>query len=65
MSITIYEVLKNAQYNFNGGTLIQLETAKRQLDNALLLLENDKDLYDDFDYDFVEKIKINKKKNER
>ena len=60
MSLTIYEVLKNAQYNLNKNIKSInpiFEIAKSQLNNALLLLENGKDLYDNFDEDFVEKIK--------
>ena len=54
MSLTIYEVLKNAQYNLNNNGLIGMQFAKGQLDNALLSLENGKDLYDNYDEDFVE-----------
>lgn len=49
MSLTILEVLENADYNLQNMRLpMQLELAKEQLHNALKLIDNGKELDDDF-----------------
>lgn len=53
MSLTILDVLRNAEYNLKNGQLpMQKEMATRQLSNALYLInEKDKGLYDTFNED--------------
>ncbi len=52
MSITVLEVLKNAEYNLiNGSIPIQRSLAIQQLSNAILQLEEDSDA----DNEFIEK----------
>lgn len=50
MSLTILEVLENASYNLQNmhSPAIQLPMAKEQLKNAIKLLNDGKDLYDEF-----------------
>ncbi|MBU5626525.1 hypothetical protein KQI82_12455 [Oscillibacter sp. MSJ-2] len=50
MSLTIMEVLYNAQYNLcNAAIPIQIEIGKEQLNNAILALESGKSLNDIFE----------------
>ena len=50
MSLTIFEVLQNAECNLkNSMTSAQQGIGINQLSNAINLLEQGKDLYDDFD----------------
>lgn len=51
MSLSILEVLRNAEYNLkNAAFPEQTKMGIRQLSNAIYLLdEKEKDLYDDFD----------------
>ena len=51
MSITILEALQNAKYNINNPShVIQFEIGKRQLINAVSLLEKGFNLEENFDY---------------
>ena len=57
MSLTILEVLENAQYNLNqpNSTPEQILMGKEQLKNALYLIVNyDKGLHDKFDKTLLE-----------
>lgn len=50
MSVTIMDVLYNAQYNLCNATIpLQIEMGKEQLNNAILALESGKNLNDIFD----------------
>lgn len=50
MSLSILEVLQNAQYNLCEGKIdFQLTVGKQQLTNAVELLMKDYSLEDDFD----------------
>lgn len=49
MSLTILEVLENADYNLQNQTIpLQVILAKEQLHNALKLINKGKKLEDDF-----------------
>lgn len=50
MSLTILEVLENADYNLQNARLqLQIDMAKEQLHNALELLNEGKTLEDEFE----------------
>jgi hypothetical protein len=50
MSLTILEVLENADYNLQKAQIpMQIEMGKSQLHNALILLNKGKTLEDDFE----------------
>ena len=50
MGLSILEVLQNAQYNLKvSRPSFQKRMGKEQLDNAILLLENGKDIKDQYD----------------
>ena len=53
MSVTILEVLQNAEYNLKNAVMpMQLKIGIDQLSNAIyLLVEKEKGLYDDFNED--------------
>ena len=53
MSLSILEVLQNAEFNLKNGTVpTQKSIGLDQLSNAIYLLsEKDKDIYDDFNED--------------
>ena len=53
MSITIIEVLENAQYNLEGNVPMQISMAKEQLGNAIKTLENGYDAFDDYNEDML------------
>ena len=55
MSLTILEVLQNAEINLvtNPPNMVGQMLGKEQLSNALRLLENDYGLYEDFDKAWV------------
>lgn len=56
MSLTIMEVLYNAQFNLKAGALeIQHTIGRNQLDNAIKLLEKGKKLDDDFNEDDLDR----------
>lgn len=55
--MTIFEVLQNAQYNLNHNGPLGLPSAKEQLNNALLLLEEGYNLDDEFDEVEVNNLK--------
>ena len=58
MSISILEVLANAQHNLKPGSMpFQKTIGMEQLSNAITLLENGKTADDDFDEDEVAKLK--------
>lgn len=46
MSLTVFEVLLNAQHNLNNNGQLGLVVGKEQLDNAIEALENGKELHD-------------------
>ena len=49
MSLTILEVLENAEYNLKESSLdFQKKLGLKQLSNAIILLNKGKDLEDDF-----------------
>lgn len=48
MTISIFEVLLNAQHNLKSPMGFQKELGMNQLDNAIKLIENGKTLNDDF-----------------
>lgn len=50
--MTIFGVLKNAQYNLNNNGMLGLIIAKEQLNNAIKQLESGKELYDEFEEEF-------------
>ena len=57
MSLTILEVLENAEYNLKGKIPAQQEMGIRQLSNALYLInEKDKGLNDDFNEEELSKL---------
>ena len=59
MSLTIHEVLENADHNLRNGVMpFQVDLAKDQLHNALNLLNQGMTLDDDFDED---KLKTDEK----
>lgn len=39
MSVSILEALENAEFNFKGNNSFQIDIAKNQLHNAIILLE--------------------------
>jgi len=50
MSLTIYEVLLNAQYNICEAKMpFQIEIGKQQLNNVIEQIENGKTLDDEFE----------------
>ena len=51
MSLTILDVLRNAQHNLcaDHPNMFQIALGKSQLNNALILLDKGLGLYDDFD----------------
>jgi len=50
VSLTILDVLENAQLNIHANNEIQIEMGKLQLDNALTEInDNDKGLYDEYE----------------
>ena len=55
MSITILEVLENAEYNLNDGSMpqIQVPMAKEQLSNAIKALNNGYNIDDDYNEDML------------
>ena len=57
MSLTILEVLQNAEYNFKNGKLpFQKDLAIKQLSNAIFLLdEKEKNIMDIFDEEDLKK----------
>lgn len=56
MSLTIHEVLENADYNLqNAKFQTQIDLAREQLHNALQLLDKGKTLEDDFREEDLEK----------
>lgn len=58
MSLTILEVLENAQYNMDGQMpQIQLPMAKEQLGNAIKALENGYSIDETFEPDMLTKEK--------
>jgi len=50
MSVTILEVLQNADHNINATHPVQIEMGKEQLKNAIVLLEKGYDIDAIFDY---------------
>lgn len=47
MSVTILEALQNADYNLQNNGVVILNIARKQLPNAVVLLEKGYDLYDE------------------
>jgi len=44
MSLTVYEVLENVEFNLNGGGAFSRKLALKQLQNALRQLEENPDI---------------------
>jgi len=58
MSLTILEVLQNAEYNIRKPAMqMQVQMGLNQLKNAIILLDSGKKCNDDFSEDELEKAK--------